>query len=894
MNWKKHLFKPPWQHRDAERRKEAVSSLNDPELLQALPQIMIEDEDVSVRMAAARRVNDIDALRSAQQASSDASYSDFLQQRMQELVCHPLNDRPGLQQRREFIRQSDDRPFLERIAAEAAEAEIRSLALSAITRQGFLGDRAIHDPDPAIRRQAAAAITRHATLKRVIEETRTRDKSLHSALQERLHHELLLAGDPEQVAVEALDICKQLESFALAHQREEAKVPRELDERWQRIRQHVRDELVKRHANAVQRIESALPEAPAPVDTPVETIAPAGEPGQADAGEMRDEPATAVEQNPLVEKLRARIGRLADMADDRLSEDQLAAVRKQLSGLANELRAEFGETLDQLERRLATAREKTDRALEKAASLLGEYEQQLTDGALHKALEIRQQIRKLGEGVKGTGRWKTLSQQMSTLHGRLKELRDWQHWSNDKVRKELIREMELLPKADLHPDALLSRVQSLQGRWKELEQSEQIPGDPHFAAAPWMWRKFQAAGNAAFEAAKPFLDKRSEIQKKREQESLELASRLRDLAGANPVDWPALRSAMGEARKQLRDLDSLPHSSRRKAANGLRKALSVANDRMQAHYEEIEKEKRKLIRAAEQLAYVEDRKEAVDQAKRLQADWKRAGSLWRGRENALWKEFRKPLDPLFEDLQQEKEAQQQAFQERIAEQGALVAGMKAILEEKDETLEELRGKVQGLVDQWRDIEHPDRKLRKSFDTLTARFESRLREFHTSKERAQQQRWWVKADILHELESGLLDKAPGKATLERLRKKWPDESSGHEVDKTLDRRFEAAFEAADSIEYIPQTAQKARSLCIQLEFLSGLSSPESDREERMQYQVDRLSRSMSGDLEQQSAEVEAQHAEQDWLTLEVLKPGEYAQYRARIEAALKQLSEINND
>ena len=32
-----------------------------------------------------------------------------------------------------------------------------------------------------------------------------------------------------------------------------------------------------------------------------------------------------------------------------------------------------------------------------------------------------------------------------------------------------------------------------------MEQSEQIPVDKHFAAAPWMWRKFNAAGRKAFD-----------------------------------------------------------------------------------------------------------------------------------------------------------------------------------------------------------------------------------------------------------------------------------------------------------------------------------------------------------------------------------------------------------
>ena len=92
--------------------------------------------------------------------------------------------------------------------------------------------------------------------------------------------------------------------------------------------------------------------------------------------------------------------------------------------------------------------------------------------------------------------------------------------------------MEVLPAADLHPDALLDRIKSLQVEWKTLEQSEQIPGDKHFAAAPWMWRKFSAAGHTAFDTVKPYLDKRSEIQSRHAQSLATFCAELEQLAVA--------------------------------------------------------------------------------------------------------------------------------------------------------------------------------------------------------------------------------------------------------------------------------------------------------------------------------------------------------------------------
>ncbi len=234
------------------------------------------------------------------------------------------------------------------------------------------------------------------------------------------------------------------------------------------------------------------------------------------------------------------------------------------------------------------------------------------------------------------------------MQSRLRELRDWQHWSNNKIRKRLIAEMEVLPAADLHPDALLDRIKSLQLEWKNLEQSEQIPGDKKFSAAPWMWRKFSAAGHAAFDTAKPFLDKRSEIQSRHAQSLATFCAELEQLAQAEPLDYAALAKGVTRGRKKLQSLNDVPARQRQKLARKLKDALDKANAAVQTHYQAVELEKMKLIRAASQLVHLPERSEAISQAKSLQSSWKAAGSLWRSKEQELWNQFRAQLDPLFQ------------------------------------------------------------------------------------------------------------------------------------------------------------------------------------------------------------------------------------------------------
>ena len=84
--------------------------------------------------------------------------------------------------------------------------------------------------------------------------------------------------------------------------------------------------------------------------------------------------------------------------------------------------------------------------------------------------------------------------------------------------------------------------------------------------------------------------------------------------------------------------------------------------------------------------------------------------------------------------------------------------------------------------------------------------------------------------------------------------------------------------------------QARTLCIALEFLAGLPSPDEDREQRMKYQVDRLAQSMSGEIARQPASEEALEGEKVWLGLYALPEADFGAFGKRIKRALSTILE----
>ena len=908
MNWKTSFFKPKWQSKDSDIRLQSVSTEQNPDLIGKLLEIAGTDEDKRVRLAAIKRLHQLENILNLHGKESDSDVKNLLQERIRQLASSSNESRPPLDVRMQVIETTADRDLIEHIASHAPEATLRHAALAKVVRQGVLGDCCINDSDPENRIFAASRITQHTTLKRVIEALRKSDKSLYTSLQDRLHKELLEQADAGAVQVEALKICSALEKLASMPENRNTKETVGLHNEWQGIAGQVKSDMTQRYQRVCDRLASPVKDRSKP---PVETVTEAAviEAVEPDTQTTASPDTVVVEaqaEHPNESMLRL-------FSDIRLYEveNSKRPATARVSKLKQQLEKTFKRckpphpddllcynfscvVLENLETTLEKQHQKLEVELSKAGELLLALENELEQGELHKALETRAKLQQLAKGHGKNRQWQKISNAMNSMQARLRELRDWQHWSNNKVRKRLTAEMEVLPAADLHPDALLDRIKSLQQEWKGLELSEQIPGDKQFSAAPWMWRKFSAAGHAAFETVKPYLDKRSEIQSRHAQSLATFCAELQQLSEAVPVDWVALGKGLTRGRKKLAGLNDVPANQRQKLARKLKAALDKSNAVVQEHYKVVELEKMKLIRAASQLLHMPERSDAIAQAKSLQSNWKSAGSLWRSKEQELWNEFRGHLDPLFSELKDQQASIRAADDDRLAAQKALCSELKEILK-SEEDLSSLAGKVQGLQDAWKDIEHPDRKFAQIFQKLVEDYQQRVEQAQLKQVKTNQQRLWLKSAMLHELTvTGRTAKgALSKKTETRVSKSWPQDSSDDAFETQMDRVSKEILAGSTpelSEDEVETMRTQARALCIGLEFLAGLPSPEEDRERRMKYQVDRLAQSMSGEIARQPANEEALQAEKIWLGFYALSEDDFAALGKRIKQALSSILE----
>lgn len=900
MNWKQRLFKPKWQNKSADTRLESVTTEQHPELISSLVEIAGTDEDSRVRCAAIKRLHQLENILNLYSRETDSAVRTILEERIHQLAAASNETRPPLELRLKVAHSTSDRDLIEHLASHAPEPELRHVALARVERQGVLGDCAIEDNDADNRAFAASRITQQKTLKRVIESLRKRDKTLYAALQARLHKELLAQANPAAIKAEALRICIALESQALnANDQNKGEIAT-LHTAWQHIAENVSPDIADRYQRICDRLSAPVVIKPEPVKV-AETIAePVTKPVEPAP------PVTAKAPEPHPELARAATAVMLYQAENS-KQPRPAMIKKLRHQLEKTWQQsapphaddeacwnEASAALTQLEATLAQLEEQSQQELAKAQALLTRMETELEQGELHNALATRTELQLAAKNHGKDKTWQTVNSRMVGMQARLRELREWHHWSNNKIRKRLIAEMEVLPAADLHPDALLDRIKSLQAEWKALEASEQIPGDKHFAAAPWMWHKFSTAGHTAFDTVKPYLDKRTEIQSRHAQSLATFMAELEQLASAEPMDWNALGKGMTRGRKKLHDLNDIPAKQRQKFARKLKATLDKANAVMQAHYQSVETDKMKLIRTASQLAHMEDRSEAIAKAKSLQSDWKNAGSLWRSKEQELWNQFRGHLDPLFEALSEHQASIKAADEQKLVAQKNLCAELKDILK-SEEDLPALHGKVQGLQDRWKEIQHPERKLVQTFQDMVLQYQQKVEKAQASQANRDIDRHWLKFGLLHELAvTGRTAKgALSKKTETKVSKNWPAESSDDELEVSMDETCKSILDGADtslSDDELEAMKSEARALAIGLEFVAGLPSPDEDREQRMQYQVNRLAASMSGDIKRVPALEEAREAERRWLTMHSIPEFEFTYYGERIKQALQTIME----
>ena len=903
------LFKPKWQHKDAKVRLQALSSLeaNSAELL-GLAQ---HDPDEAVRLAAIARLIDIPLLiKFGKQSGKVAeiararvvalAHNTYGQDRLFAEVFDWLKDQADLMRallenkkrdsylRRLALAQIDDSQLLFRIAS-TEDSSARELQIEAATR--------LQDLD-LLRQLEKHYGHNNKRLRQLVKDRTAQEQAREQARQalESLCADLEKLGSTGQWAQDRTRHKVLLESWRKQATDENPALSPDLSERFAKADKIFTERLkVYEAEQAVEAPRLAVFEQCLKDGLALQKQLEQGE--QLLSSEQIDQQIAALQERwvkaeTIKGELQARLNQrwleqfmyLTEVRDALAKQmaglDQLhqclqrAEVMRQSekpvqSAKVTELQSEWvkikrpqglQQAIQQLETRFQQAMSSLNARLQKQiaqrdqtiANLNAELAQMEADLEAEKYGEAIDLHRKLSQLLQD--HTDLPARELSEMKGRLKaatplilELKDWRRWGTDQAREHLIETAQWLENDEsLDPQVRAREIKALREEWRKLAHME--PGQQRK-----QWKVFDSKVNAAYEVSKQhFAEQANEREahlKAREAICAELET-LYAQTDWQAAKWQDITQAINRLRKAWKECGTVGHKEWKPINDRFNAAMDALDGQLNQERERNFQLRQGLANTALALSEQADVQDAVEKAKQLRSRWQISVPSRPKDEQRIWKQFQSSLDKVFERLRESRQAQRSEQDDRIARKNAICAELEAL-----QTLEgEAFSAAYAQVDEQRKAFQAIRDIPKA---VHIKLEERFQRAELAlRERANHVRWQRK---LAELDQLAQDSEQRKQAL-------------HDDQVALQAQ---------------QTA--GENLCLQLELLLNLPTPEAFRQARMAYQVEHLSEAMRSRAAAQDREQNALKLLKDWYRLNAMPSDALTSQQERIVAVRKALA-----
>jgi exonuclease SbcC len=777
MKFAKLLFKPKWQEKNADIRRVAVATDNDPDLIAALPELLRSDPDATVRLAALKRLDDYEFWRERSTNDADNGLRRTARAAYLTRLCSDSANVPVLPRRiAELETLSADE--LEKVASIATNRELRADALTRISKPAFLGERALNDPDPALRMKALERIVDAGQLERIAERARKTDKVISRIARERAVVMRIERGDKKTISDRALALCERIETLMRTAGSQSSMHLATIEHEWLALGPAIPADIAARYVGARSIIL-----APAPIKKiEIQSTEP-------------EVAITAVEPpTPIA------------------STDSIASQKRFDAAIA--IIAEHA----QRDRKIR------EEKIQSLINLLSDYGNALDTGDSAQSQIVRAQIETLTTSIGKLPA--SLEHDLSVLHARASELLRWLMWSNNERRKAICAEIEALPPA-LHPDALATRIRELRDEWQKLSAASKPP--------EMLERRFQSLCNRTLKSTRPYFNKRDEVRKEHGASLHQLLVRA-DSITTDSADWKAMSALRIELGTALRSLDRVDPRERTTLAKRLKSLIEQLGTRIKTHDDEVASAKTKLIERAHALTESPNPRDVSRIARELQTEWTKLGNGRRSIDQKQWRDFRAACDAAFGKLdEQKKERESQATTAR--QQAAAIVEELETLSTSDASVEALRTSLREIDSRWESTAVSDHNLDQRYRQAR---DAVMRSISDSARRTRLHRFTFalqKNKLLRDAENG-------NAHSDTFAAQWREMApASAEFESVLQKRFELLNDASATRSV--DADDLAADILVRLEFLAGIDSPASEKQRRMDYQVQRLSARMRG-------------------------------------------------
>ncbi len=890
--------RPRWEHPDPSVRREAVGAGTVPD--EQLARVVREDQDPQVRRLAVARLGQPGLLHELAVGDRDEAVRSRAQARLVQLLSADPASPPPLAERLAVVKRLRDPALSGQLALRAQDPDIRLAALETVTDTETLCAIAVGDSLASVRRAALDHIVEPEGWERVAREARGRDKQVVRTARQYLQAHRRALAQKEQASA----LCAAMEALAEAPPGAGTRARfRALVSRWERLGPVPAPAQRERFARARRGAEAPIARFEARQGRARELCAQL----EGLAGELRD---GAVQEDGRVEEIRAslrqiqaqwreleglgeglqehfrslgggleagleRLSQALDrqagarsvlergrqsLADaSRLDEQGLDALerawrdtKRPPGAMGERLQGEFDALLRELRGRLKRERQRREQALVEAEGMMAELEGALAQGSLQDAVSLRDRIRhrlKLA-GEQGGRRRQALYKTLRPLEARLEELLRWRHWGSSQAREHLMEEVSTLAQGGLGAEETAARVRRIRDAWRRIDHQEG-------PAPEALWARFDAACKEAYA---PFQRRQAEQARQREQALARKQALLEELQAYEretdwqSVDWPEADRRVRAARQRWRRLGPVPRSERKALERAYQGTLARLETHLGKERERELRRRRALIQRVEALSETEDLRQAAEEVKRAQGQWRASVQASREQEQALWEAFRRACDAVFERQRAQREEADRQRQDNLAGKRRLCDELEAALAGPDADSEALERRLAQIEAQWAQMGPVPRGQEAGLERCLAELKQRIARHRRQalRERAEAQLRAVqeRAALCARLERAVLGGHEGPGPLAEVEGQWTALGDAG-AQQALEQRFRVACEAlegdASALGRLREAAadqlQARLRLCLEMEILAGAESPPEYADERMRLQVSRLSEAL---------------------------------------------------
>lgn len=557
-------------------------------------------------------------------------------------------------------------------------------------------------------------------------------------------------------------------------------------------------------------------------------------------------PAAASETELVVdrealEKLQAEAEQLSHKHSAKLNSlrNQLSKLRKAITDEQTELR-ELADALNTTVAGLLTRnRDHQQQLHDKTVALITTLEKALADGKSEEALPAWDKIQ--GNISNTSGKIHDALQELANpFKGQINELRDWKAFAATEKKRELIVQMQQLVSADVPPQDLNRQISNLHKQWKALGRSNDNDK---------LWAEFKTVSDQAYEPCKEFFKQRKQLMADNLKQRRALCEQLEaELARIDPaaVDVGAINKLLASTDKAWKQYAPVEQSKIKPMQKRYYGLLNQLRKLRKSHARENAAQKQALITEAVKLTRLEDNNQAMQEAKRLQRQWKDIGPSSFKEDKAYWVEFRKACDQIFAQRDQVAAARNEKQQQAESELRSLLDKLEQLLALEDAAFRDAKSEFHELARQFNATLNAEgrgarSKLVDRFNELKRRIDGRYRALPDKKTQALKDNLETLLALLEPVEQTLL--ASGSSSVPAAL----DDSAWEVLDSVGEQDLVARLNARRSLlsapESVAEQAQQAenelRTLCIETEIRAGVDSPEADQGTRMQIQLKQL-------------------------------------------------------